>query len=123
MIEKPAQPSGRTYADALVEIFSTWKLVFLVLGSLIITFYVVHTSAEPGTTVEYLGVIKYQRAKALIAPPPPLPAPKIDETATYLLPSGVKLLHYSSTAIPILDGTLAIKNDKSFPHVAGRQHR
>ena len=97
---------GRTAWDALTEVFPTWKLLVLVLALvtlvLFLAFLVVHLSAEPGTSVEFLGVIKYQKAK-------PLPeAPKPDETATFAMPKEAPLLG-GKDAIPILDRTLAVR--------------
>lgn len=108
MNENPEHRIGRTYADALVEVFSTWKLILLVLVALIGTFLIVHYNAEPGTPVEYLGVIKYQKTK-----PPPMqasaPPPMEDETLNYRFPKEARLALRDGEAVPILDGTLAIQ--------------
>jgi hypothetical protein len=105
MDEEPV--SGRTPWDALVEVLSTWRLLFLIFGSVVVLFLVVHFSAEPGTNVEFFGVLKYQKAKPL----PPVPkVPEPDETASYQLPKDVALLPNASEAIPILDGTLAVRS-------------
>ena len=102
MIEKPA--SGRTPWDALVEVLSTWKLLFLIFIGLVSLFIIVHFSAEPGTNVEFFG-LKYQKAKPVGA----VPAPAPDDVASYLFPKDALLELGARTAIPILDGTLAVR--------------
>lgn len=123
MNNKTEQRISRTYADALVEMFSTWRLIFLVLSALIGMFLIVHYNAEPGTSIEYLGAIKYQKAKPAqvmdieqaartrqIEPVTQVATsadPAEDEAAKYKLPANARLSH-NGRAIPILDGTLAI---------------
>jgi len=92
--------SGRTPWDALIELLSARHLLLLAIGFFLVLFFVVHISAEPGTTVEFLGVIKYQKGKS--------DAPKAaDETDSYVLPKNVEILREKT--VPILDGSLAVQ--------------
>lgn len=105
------KPTGRTPSDALVEVLSSWRLLILVFGALVIVFFTVHFSAEPGTQIEFLGVIKYQKAK------PRLDTPRQSvgaDASSYLLPRGVRLVKGSYQAIPVLDGSIALSHQGRF---------
>jgi hypothetical protein len=121
-MEQPKN-SGRTIGDTVIEVLSNWKLVAIVSGALLIAFLVVINDAEPGSTVEVFG-IKYQRAK----PKAVVARPQNSATDSYVLPHGEIIKVDQHSAVPILDGSLAIEpranlayfpNDKTSAFLSG----
>jgi hypothetical protein len=101
---EPIKASGRTLGDTIVEILGNWKLIALAFATVLLSFLIVINDAEPGSTIEVLGV-KYQRAK---------PKPHASTTSTvpiehYRLPSSEIIRVDRKDALPILDGSLAIE--------------
>jgi len=100
--------TGRTPSDALIELISTGRVIFLFLLIVSVMFITVHSSAEPGTKIEFLGVIKYQKSKPIV-PTPRIQTPQFsNETTSYYFPKSAPIQRGSQDAIPILDGTLAV---------------
>ncbi len=99
--------SGRTPWDALLEVLSTSRLLFLIVGLFLMLFFVVHISAEPGTVVEFFGVVKYQKGK----PKPEPSKTQVDESDSYALPKSIQIPAGQKQGVPILDGTLSVLTD------------
>lgn len=95
--------SGRTLADAFVETISNIRLMALLLTGVLVVFLVVINDSEPGSTIEIFG-LKYQRAKPRENKPVEPP-----ETLGYNLPQAEILSAEQKTALPILDGSLALE--------------
>jgi hypothetical protein len=101
------EKTGRTPSDALVEILTAPRILLAGVILFVFVFFMVLFSAEPGSTVEVLGILKYQKSKAAMS----LPKSPVDDSATYELPKNREIKVTQIQGVPILDGTLSILSD------------
>lgn len=109
--------SGKTWAEAFIEIVKNPKLLFLSLALVLlllsfatVSCYFIVTNAEPGSTIKIFN-IEFIKSKTI-------PAQKSEATVPtdgYALPKGVVIKAGNNEVTKILDGSLAIQGRLSYP--------